>query len=59
MTHAKELLYARNTREDKEPQKQTQNKKMVIETYILIVTLNEDGLNAPSKRHRLSGWMQK
>ena len=29
-------------------------KKMVIGTYILIVTLSVDGLNAPAKRHRLT-----
>ena len=32
---------------------------MVIETYISIVTLNVDGLNAPTKRHRLAEWIQK
>ena len=25
--------------------------------YILIITLNVNGLNAPTKRHRLAGWM--
>ena len=29
-------------------------KKMVIGTYILIITLNLNGLNAPTKRHRLT-----
>ena len=32
---------------------------MVIGTYILIATLNENGLNAPTKRHRLAEWIQK
>ena len=32
---------------------------MVIGTYILIITLNVDELNAPTKRHRLSEWIQK
>ena len=32
---------------------------MVIETYILIITLNVKGLNAPTKRHRLAEWIQK
>ena len=32
---------------------------MVIETYILIITLNGNGLNAPTKRHRLAEWIQK
>ena len=32
---------------------------MVIGTYISITTLNENGLNAPTKRHRLAEWIQK
>ena len=32
---------------------------MVIGTYILIITLNANGLNAPTKRHRLAEWTQK
>ena len=32
---------------------------MVIETYILIITLNVNGLNAPNKRHSLAEWIQK
>ena len=32
---------------------------MVIGTYILIITLNVNGLNAPTKRHRLADWIQK
>ena len=34
---------------------------MAIETCILIITLNVDGLNAPTKRHRLAlaEWIQK
>ena len=32
---------------------------MVIGTYISIITLNVNGLNAPTKRHRLSEWIQK
>ena len=31
---------------------------MVIRTYILITTLNVNGLNAPTKRHRLAEWIQ-
>ena len=34
-------------------------KKMEIGTYISIITLNIDGLNAPTKRHRLAEWLQK
>ena len=32
---------------------------MVIGTYISIITLNMNGLNAPTKRHRLTEWIQK
>ena len=32
---------------------------MVIATYISIITLNMNGLNAPTKRHRLAEWIQK
>ena len=32
---------------------------MVIGTYISIITLNLNGLNAPTKRHRLAEWRQK
>ena len=32
---------------------------MVIGTYILIITLNMNGLNAPTKRHRLAERIEK
>ena len=32
---------------------------MVTGTYILIITFNVDGLNAPTKTHRLAEWIQK
>ena len=32
---------------------------MVIGTYILVITLNVNGLNAPTKRHSLAEWIQK
>ena len=32
---------------------------MVIGTYISIITLNVNGLNAPTKRHRLAEWILK
>ena len=32
---------------------------MVTGTYILIMTLNVNGLNTPTKRHRLAEWIQK
>ena len=32
---------------------------MVIGTYISIITLNVNGINVPTKRHRLAEWLQK
>ena len=32
---------------------------MAIRTYISIITLNVNGLNALTKRHRLAEWIQK
>ena len=32
---------------------------MVIGTYISIITLNVDGLNAPAKTHTLAEWIKK
>ena len=32
---------------------------MVIGTYISIITLNVNGLKAPTKRHRLAEWIQR
>ena len=32
---------------------------MVIGPYISVITLNVNGLNAPTKRHRLAEWIQK
>ena len=56
----KKLLQAGNTREEKTHKKKCKTiKKMVIGTYILITTLNVNGLNAPPKRHRLPEWLQK
>ena len=61
----KELLSGRNTREgnkrgreEKRPKKI--KKKVAIETYILRVTLNINGLNTPTKRQiRLAEWIKK
>ena len=32
---------------------------MAIGTYISIITLNVNGLKAPTQRHRLAKWIQK
>ena len=54
------LKQSRNTREEKISTKSTPTiKKMAIGTYMSIITLNVNGLNAPTKRHRLAEWIQK
>ena len=54
-------LYSQEIQEkEKDLQNQTpQIKKMEIGTYISIITLNVNGLYAPTKRHRLAEWIQK
>ena len=54
-------LYSQEIQEKKKDlQNQPQtNKKTAIRTYISIITLNVNGLNAPTKRHRLAKWIQK
>ena len=54
------LIQSRNTTEEKRPTKSTPgNQKISIGTYISIISLNVNGLNAPTKRHRLAEWIQK
>ena len=53
-----------HSQEIQEKEKDLQNqpqaiKKEAIGTYISIITLNVNGLNAPTKRHRLAEWIQK
>ena len=54
-------LYSQEIQEKKKDlQNQLQTiKKMAIGTYISLITLNVNGLNAPTKRHRLAEWIQK
>ena len=55
----KGLMQSRNTREGKRSTKSTpNNQKMAIETGISIIALNVNGLNAPTKRHRLAEWIK-
>jgi len=56
------MLNARQeTQKNKKTYKNTPRiiKKMVIGTCILIIILNVNGLNAPTKRNRLAEWIQK
>ena len=56
----KELLQVGNTREERTYKNKPKTiKKIVIGTYISIITLNVNGLNDPTKRHRLTEWIQK
>ena len=53
-------LYSHEIQKEKDLQNHPQTiKKTVIGTYISIITLNVNGLNAPTKRHRLAEWIQK
>ena len=54
-------LYSQEIQEKKKDlQNQPQTiKKMAIGTYISIIILNVNGLNAPTKRHKLAEWIQK
>ena len=54
----KGVIQSRNTKEGKDLEKQTPIKKMAIGTYISIITLNVSGIYAPTKRHRLTEWIQ-
>ena len=56
----KELLWQETQEKEKTYNKKPKSiKKMVIRTYISIITLKVNGLNAPTKRHRLAEWIQK
>ena len=53
-------LIVKKYRRKKDLQNQPQTiKKMAIGTYISIITLNVNGLNAPTRRHRLAEWIKK
>ena len=52
--HSQEI---QDKKKDLQNQPQT-IKKMTIGTYISIITLNVNGLNAPTKRPRLAEWTQ-
>ena len=68
-THKKGKTIQNNTKDREEnkrgkQQKELQNKyktinKMAVRTYILTIALNINKLNGPTKRHRLTEWVQK
>ena len=43
----------------RETENQLENKIKNDNTYLSIITLNINGLNAPIKRHRVADWIQK
>ena len=50
----------KKTYEEKRPMKTIQNNKMAVRTYLSMITLNVNGLNASAKRHRLvNGYKNK
>ena len=53
----KGLTESRNTREEKRATKSTTNNEENGNRNIYILNVNR--LNAPTKRHRLPGWIQK
>ena len=56
----KGLIIVKKYKRKKDLQNQPQTiKKMAIRRYISIITWNVNGLNVPTKRHRLSKWIQK
>ena len=57
-----ELLQGKSTRTKNKRPTVTNPKKLIKwqqETYIWIITLNVNRLNAPNKRHKLAKWIQK
>ena len=55
----KELIKSRNKKKKKYLQNEPQTiKKMAIGSYIPIINLNANGLNAPTERYRLTEWIK-
>ena len=46
-------------KEKKKNRGKQSNNKMALDTYLSIITLNVNGLNAPTKRHRVPEWIRK
>jgi len=54
-TNAKGTSLGKKHKKRKRPTKNKTVKKMVIGSYILIMTLTVNGLNMPTTEHRLAG----
>ena len=46
-------------RKEKRKTEEHRCEKMAMNSYLLIITLNVNGLNAPLKRHRVAKWIRK
>ena len=46
-------------REREREREEHRYKKMAMNEYLSIITLNVNGLNAPIKRHRIAEWIRK
>ena len=46
-------------RKEKSERENTGTKKMAMNKYISVITLNINGLNAPIKRHTIAEWIRK
>ena len=57
-TNTKGTSLGKKHKKRKRPTKNKTIKKMVIGSYILIMTLTVNGLNVPTTGHRLVGWMK-
>ena len=57
----KELILSKNKKIRKNIYKinPKQLRKWQEQLYIFVITLKANGLNAPTKRHRLAEWVQK
>ena len=44
---------------DLENSQKTMNKIAVVRSYLLIITLNVNGLNSPTTSHRVAKWIEK
>ena len=53
------IIQSRNTREEKRYTKSTPIQKMAMGISLSIITLNVNGLNTTTKRHRLAERIQK
>ena len=45
--------------EEEEEKERKTNNKMVLHIFLSILTLNVNGLNGPTKRHKVAEWIRK